>query len=126
MALVFSLNTSAATSTASISPAIAGSRFSSFHTRKNLNWGAVSSPLKNRIARRIVVSGGPPSAGSRADDSSASFEMSMENALKLLGVSEGASFEDILRAKKSILASSKEDQEFVDKVFVFPSVISYN
>lgn len=118
MALVFSLNTPATTTTASISPANAGSRISSFHSRRNLSWGVVSSPLRIRIPRRLVVSGGPPSAGSRADDSSAPFEMSMENALKLLGVSEGASFEDILRAKNSILASSKEDQEFVDKVFI--------
>ncbi|EEF41125.1 protein CHAPERONE-LIKE PROTEIN OF POR1, chloroplastic [Ricinus communis] len=54
-------------------------------------------------------------ASSRADDS-APFEMSVENALKLLGVSEGASFDDILRAKKSILASCKDDQEAVAQV----------
>lgn len=54
-------------------------------------------------------------AGSRADDS-APFEMSVENALKLLGVSEGASFDDILRAKKSIIASCKDDPETIAQV----------
>lgn len=54
-------------------------------------------------------------AGSRADDS-APFEMSVENALKLLGVSEGASFDDILRAKNSIIASSKDDPETIAQV----------
>ncbi|XP_042493107.1 protein CHAPERONE-LIKE PROTEIN OF POR1, chloroplastic-like [Macadamia integrifolia] len=58
----------------------------------------------------------PVLAGSRADDSSASFEMSVESALKLLGVSEGASFDDILRAKNSILASCKDDQDTIAKV----------
>ncbi|XP_022763020.1 protein CHAPERONE-LIKE PROTEIN OF POR1, chloroplastic-like isoform X2 [Durio zibethinus] len=51
-------------------------------------------------------------AGSRADDS-APFEMSVENAFKLLGVSESASFDDILRAKNSIVASIKDDQEAI-------------
>lgn len=54
-------------------------------------------------------------AASRADDS-APFEMSVENALKLLGVAEGASFDDILRAKNSIVASCKDDQEAVAQV----------
>jgi len=54
-------------------------------------------------------------AGSRADDS-APFEMSVENALKLLGVSDGASFEDILRAKNSILATCKDNQEAIAQV----------
>ena len=54
-------------------------------------------------------------AASRADDS-APFEMSVENALKLLGVAEGASFDDILRAKNSIAASCKDDQEAVAQV----------
>ncbi|XAR59857.1 hypothetical protein NMG60_11015845 [Bertholletia excelsa] len=54
-------------------------------------------------------------AGSRADDS-APFEMSVENALKLLGVSEGASFDEILRAKNSIIASCKDDQETIAQV----------
>ncbi|GAB2291913.1 hypothetical protein Dimus_026163 [Dionaea muscipula] len=53
--------------------------------------------------------------GSRADDS-APFDMSMENALKLLGVSEGASFDDILRAKNSILATCKGDPQMIAQV----------
>lgn len=63
--------------------------------------------------RRSLLSA--PQAGSRADDS-APFEMSLENALKVLGVSEGASFEDIVRAKNSILASCNDDQEAIAKV----------
>lgn len=55
-----------------------------------------------------------PSA-SRADDS-APFEMSVENALKVLGVAEGSSFDDILRAKNSILASCKDDQQTIAQV----------
>jgi hypothetical protein len=42
--------------------------------------------------------------------------MSLENALKLLGVREGASFEEILRAKKVMLDRSGGDQEQVMQV----------
>lgn len=42
--------------------------------------------------------------------------MSVETALKLLGVSEGASFDDILRAKNSVVASCKDDQESIAQV----------
>lgn len=49
-------------------------------------------------------------------DDSAPFEMSVENALKLLGVSEGASFDDILRAKNSIVASCKDDEDAIAQV----------
>lgn len=42
--------------------------------------------------------------------------MSVENALKLLGVSEGASFDEILRAKNSIISSCKDDQEAIAQV----------
>ncbi|KAK4264742.1 hypothetical protein QN277_025875 [Acacia crassicarpa] len=59
----------------------------------------------------------PVKSGLRADDS-APCEMSVENALKLLGVSEGASFDDILRAKNSILANCKNDQESIAQVFL--------
>lgn len=54
-------------------------------------------------------------AGSRADDSTP-YQMSVENALKLLGVPEGASFDDIMRAKNSILASCKGDKEVISQV----------
>lgn len=72
--------------------------------------------LRNGIGRRrswrgVVVA----LAGSRADDS-APFEMSVENALKLLGVSEGASFDEILRAKKAIVAACKDDQAAIAQV----------
>ncbi|XP_039049515.1 protein CHAPERONE-LIKE PROTEIN OF POR1, chloroplastic-like [Hibiscus syriacus] len=62
-------------------------------------------------ARRILAA----RAGSQADDS-APFEMSVENALKLLGVSESASFDDILLAKNSIVASIKDDQGAIAQV----------
>ncbi|KAF0893303.1 hypothetical protein E2562_023940 [Oryza meyeriana var. granulata] len=59
----------------------------------------------------------PRLAASRADDSSpAPFEMTVESALKLLGVAEGASFDDILRAKNAVLASCKDDQDAVAQV----------
>ncbi|VVA15712.1 PREDICTED: molecular chaperone DnaJ [Prunus dulcis] len=54
-------------------------------------------------------------AGSRADDS-APFEMSVESALKLLGVSDGASFDEILRSKNSIVDACKDDQEAIAQV----------
>ncbi|XP_062216855.1 protein CHAPERONE-LIKE PROTEIN OF POR1, chloroplastic-like [Phragmites australis] len=59
----------------------------------------------------------PRLAASRADDSSpAPFEMTVEGALKLLGVAEGASFEEILRAKNAVLATCKDDQDAVAQV----------
>lgn len=59
----------------------------------------------------------PRLSASRADDSSpAPFEMTVEGALKLLGVAEGASFDEILRAKNSVLASCKDDQDAVAQV----------
>ncbi|URE38357.1 hypothetical protein MUK42_32640 [Musa troglodytarum] len=42
--------------------------------------------------------------------------MTVERALKLLGVSEGASFDDILRAKNAVLASCKDDMEAASQV----------
>ena len=74
-------------------------------------WSALFS-----LTRRLLAAA--PQAGSRADDS-APFEMSLENALKVLGISEGASFEDIVRAKNSILASSNDDKETIAKVLHF-------
>ncbi|XP_008785047.2 protein CHAPERONE-LIKE PROTEIN OF POR1, chloroplastic-like [Phoenix dactylifera] len=81
--------------------------------RRRRCWGAATTlPL----LRLRATAPPPPEAGSRADDSSAPFEMSVESALKLLGVSEGASFDDILRAKNAVLASCKDDQEAVAQV----------
>lgn len=71
------------------------------------------------MSRRTLAAAGIARAGSRADDS-APFEMSVENALKLLGVSETASFDDILRAKNSILANCKDDQEAIAQVSFIP------
>jgi hypothetical protein len=87
-------------------------------------WGG-GSPL----SRRYTVASGrccafprsrwrpPRLAASRADDSSpAPFEMTVEGALKLLGVAEGASFDEILRAKNGVLTSCKDDQDAVAQV----------
>lgn len=56
----------------------------------------------------------------KANDSTADeplpSEMSLENALKLLGVGEGASFEEILRAKKVMVDKSDGDQEQITQV----------
>jgi hypothetical protein len=52
---------------------------------------------------------------SMADDSLPS-EMSLENALKLLGVREGASFEEILAAKKIMVENCSEDQARITQV----------
>ncbi|CAA7391452.1 unnamed protein product [Spirodela intermedia] len=77
-------------------------------------WGVttIPSPTRTSPGSRIVTS----SAGFRADDSSTPYEMSLESALKLLGVSEGASFDEILRAKNAIVASCKDDQEAIARV----------
>ena len=63
-----------------------------------------------RFVSRVQADGGG------GGEESAPVEMSVENALKLLGVSEGASFDDILRAKKLILATCKDDKEAVAQV----------
>lgn len=68
------------------------------------------------ICRKAPGRRAQPLAGSRADDSSAPREMSVESALEILGVSEGASFDDIVRAKKAVLASSRDDMEAVAQV----------
>ncbi|XP_059435080.1 protein CHAPERONE-LIKE PROTEIN OF POR1, chloroplastic [Corylus avellana] len=73
---------------------------------RNELWRGLTTPSITLSRRKLVQ------AGSRADDSAPS-DMSVENALKLLGVTEGASFDDILRAKNSILASCKDDQEAI-------------
>ncbi|XP_058098315.1 uncharacterized protein LOC131243182 isoform X2 [Magnolia sinica] len=70
-------------------------------------WSVVLLPSRHRLAS--------PLTASRADDSVPS-EMSVENALKLLGVREGASFDDILRAKNLILASCEDDPDAVAQV----------
>ncbi|KAD3642111.1 hypothetical protein E3N88_31335 [Mikania micrantha] len=72
---------------------------------------AFTSSRRTSLSRFIVLAAG---GGSSAEDSS--FEMSVDTALKLLGVSEGASFDDILRAKNSVVASCKDDQESIAQV----------
>ncbi|KAF4363897.1 hypothetical protein CsatB_005153 [Cannabis sativa] len=73
--------------------------------------GSIESTRGGALARTSTL----VRAGSRADDS-APFEMSVENALKLLGVSDGDSFDDILRAKNSIVASCKDDKDAIAQV----------
>ncbi|XP_076924737.1 protein CHAPERONE-LIKE PROTEIN OF POR1, chloroplastic-like [Bidens hawaiensis] len=68
----------------------------------------LASSGRSSLSRLVVLAGGG------ADDSS--LEMSVETALKLLGVSEGASFDDILRAKSSVVASCKDDQDSIAQV----------
>ncbi|MTV28704.1 hypothetical protein FTX61_25495, partial [Nitriliruptoraceae bacterium ZYF776] len=70
-----------------------------------------STRRTSSLSRFVVLAAG---GGSTADESS--FEMSVETALKLLGVSDGASFDEILRAKNSVLASCKDDQESIAQV----------
>ncbi|KAI4318670.1 hypothetical protein MLD38_032346 [Melastoma candidum] len=79
-----------------------------------------TSAARNPVPRpspRLHPRGGlvAAQAGSRADDS-APFEMSVEGALKLLGVADTASFDEILRAKNSIIASCKDDKDAVAQV----------
>ncbi|KAK3006547.1 hypothetical protein RJ639_017702 [Escallonia herrerae] len=75
-------------------------------------WGLVLSTSRRTLSGVLQAGSG---SGFRADDS-APFEMSVENALKLLGVSDGASFEDILGAKNSIVAGCKDDQDMIAQV----------
>jgi hypothetical protein len=50
----------------------------------------------------------------------------VESALKLLGVSDGASFDEILRAKNSIVATCKDDQEAIAQVInMFSITLDY-
>ena len=51
----------------------------------------------------------------QADDYPSS-EMTFESALDLLGVKEGASFDDILRAKKAILEKNSGNEELLIQV----------
>lgn len=73
-----------------------------------------SSAILLPTRRRRCAAPPPPRASSRADDSPP-FDMSVEAAMKVLGVSEGASFDEILRAKKSILASRKDDPNAISQ-----------
>lgn len=57
----------------------------------------------------------PVAANSKAEEPLPP-EMSMENALRILGVAEGASFEEILRAKKSLLGKHSRDSDFASQV----------
>ncbi|XP_026396705.1 uncharacterized protein LOC113291377 isoform X2 [Papaver somniferum] len=79
-------------------------------------WGVVhysSTSCRHNLARNsnlVVLATG----GSSSDDY-LPFDMSVENALEILGVNKGSSFDDILNAKNSILASSQNDPEMVEQ-----------
>ncbi|KAJ0232423.1 hypothetical protein HA466_0290700 [Hirschfeldia incana] len=83
--------------------------FPSGKTQQPWRSSAILLPTRRRCAAPP-----PPRASSRADDSPP-FDMSVETAMKVLGVSEGASFDEILRAKKSILASRKDDPNAISQ-----------
>ncbi|KAK8567944.1 hypothetical protein V6N13_105887 [Hibiscus sabdariffa] len=80
----------------------------SLNPAKTEPWRAAASLVHTR--RPLAARAGSPA------DNSAPFEMSLENALNLLGVSESSSFDDILRAKNSIVASIKDNQEAIAQV----------
>ncbi|MCL7046275.1 hypothetical protein MKW94_025436 [Papaver nudicaule] len=84
-------------------------------------WGLVhyssSNSCRHNLARnnsKLVVLA-TSGAGSSSDDY-LPFDMTVENALKILGVNKGSSFDDVLNAKNSILASSQNDPEMVEQV----------
>ncbi|XP_022987022.1 protein CHAPERONE-LIKE PROTEIN OF POR1, chloroplastic-like isoform X1 [Cucurbita maxima] len=84
-------------------------RSSSTFLSRTASWSggaAVAPPPRRAFTRTLLL---PVQATSRPDDSAPS-KMSLEHALKLLGVSEGASFDEILRAKNSILATCSDDK----------------
>lgn len=104
-------------SAGSLFPLIPVRRLGPVHVRKLTDriqpWRCVTVPSRRTLdARKLSTL---VQAGSRADDS-APFEMSVENALKLLGVSDGDSFDDILRAKNAIVDACKDDQEAIAQV----------
>ncbi|CAN0845792.1 Protein CHAPERONE-LIKE PROTEIN OF POR1, chloroplastic [Linum grandiflorum] len=78
--------------------------------RSEFRRGSISPPQHRRLLSSTTAR-----ASSRADDP-APYRMSLENALRLLGVPDGASFDDVLRAKNSILASCKDDKEAIAQV----------
>jgi hypothetical protein len=67
-----------------------------------------------RSPAALAQQGGParrPPAPRASDDDAAPAGMTSDDAYKILGVASGASFDQILAAKNSILAGCKGDQE---------------
>ncbi|KAL6517461.1 hypothetical protein OROMI_033162 [Orobanche minor] len=100
--------------------AIAGSgRHTPIYFRRLGLESIVNTRFGPRRRRGILFSGrllsAPMRAGSRANDSTP-FEMSVENARNVLGLSDEASFDDILRAKNLIIVSCKDDQRAISQV----------
>ncbi|KAH9322197.1 hypothetical protein KI387_016836 [Taxus chinensis] len=80
--------------------------------KAKLRWSRVrEDKYWGRSVKRVLQT----HANSKADDSMP-FEMSLESALKVLGVREGASFEEIMMAKNSIIDSNKDNQELAAQV----------
>eukprot|EP00250_Pteridium_aquilinum_P013094 c21126_g1_i1 orf=239-1180(+) len=78
------------------------------NTMKWLSWQGLAG-------RRRELGFMQVSANSKAEEPLPS-EMSMEDALQILGVAEGASFEEILRAKNSLLGKHFGDDDFASQV----------
>lgn len=85
---------------------------------QDAKWGS----LRNRNHRFLPIS------AKGTDDSLSPSEMTLETALKLLGVGEGASFDEILGAKKSLVDSCGGDMDRISQVrflFVIVQAASY-
>ncbi|WOL10785.1 hypothetical protein Cni_G19544 [Canna indica] len=95
------------------SPARAVSSRRTAHQLRRTRWCGPGPLRSYRNGRAQPLA---PAAGSRADDSSAPNEMTVESALELLGVAEGASFDEVLRAKNAVIASCRDDVEAAAQV----------
>ncbi|BBN01705.1 hypothetical protein MPTK1_2g09640 [Marchantia polymorpha subsp. ruderalis] len=73
---------------------------------QDAKWGS----LRNRNHRFLPIS------AKGTDDSLSPSEMTLETALKLLGVGEGASFDEILGAKKSLVDSCGGDMDRISQL----------
>eukprot|EP00252_Welwitschia_mirabilis_P023217 TRINITY_DN6520_c0_g1_i3.p1 TRINITY_DN6520_c0_g1~~TRINITY_DN6520_c0_g1_i3.p1 ORF type:complete len:131 (+),score=9.53 TRINITY_DN6520_c0_g1_i3:191-583(+) len=89
----------------------------SFSCSKILNSSNRFSSIKRIRVRRLrtATRNLRMYSNSKADDSLPS-QMSLENALKVLGVLEHSSFEEILSAKNSILERNKDNPELIAQV----------
>jgi len=87
--------------------------FASLALVKNQAWKPCSKSRDSQQQRSLRLLA--KANDSMADDSLPS-EMSLENAMRLLGVREGASFEEILTAKKTMVDSCNGDQAHITQV----------
>ncbi len=87
--------------------------FASLALVKNQTWKPRSKSRDSQQQRSLRLLA--KANDSMADDSLPS-EMSLKNAMRLLGVREGASFEEILTAKKTMVDSCNGDQAHITQV----------